>query len=138
MKPEQLAHLHGLAFEGQGRGWSKDEFARLLQAPEVFLVGNARGIALVRAVADEAEILTLACVPDHRRKGIGLALVANLENTAKARGVGRIFLEVSSENAAGIRLYDKSGYSEVGRRTGYYTLVDGTKADAIVMEKRLV
>jgi ribosomal-protein-alanine N-acetyltransferase len=37
-----------------------------------------------------------------------------------ALGVGRIFLEVEEGNRPALRLYARAGFTEVGRRPGYY------------------
>ena len=44
-----------------------------------------------------------------------------------------MFLEVRADNAAAKALYSSKGYTETGLRPEYYTLEDGTKADATIM-----
>ncbi len=66
------------AFEGQ-RGWSAAEFVALLKGPGVFAVTEPDGFAMARAVADEAEILTLAVAPEARGQGIGRRMLKALE-----------------------------------------------------------
>ena len=48
----------------------------------------------------------------------------------------QLFLEVRGSNEAGLRLYEKWGFLEVGRRKGYYPAVAG-REDAIVMRRAL-
>jgi ribosomal-protein-alanine N-acetyltransferase len=117
---EALAALHAAAFSGADRPWSAEAIADLLRAPEVFLARVAEGFALGRAVADEAEVLTLAVAPRAQRRGFGVALVERLAAEAARRGAARLFLEVADDNAAARALYARSGFAEVGRRRGYY------------------
>jgi ribosomal-protein-alanine N-acetyltransferase len=49
----------------------------------------------------------------------------------------RLILEVATDNAAAMRLYDKLGFKKVGERKGYYPRPDGTPATAIVMARDL-
>jgi ribosomal-protein-alanine N-acetyltransferase len=131
----EIADLHARCFD---RPWPEREFASLLHLPGVqgFLLrqdGRSAGFALLRQAADEAEILTIGIVPDARGEGAGRQVLAAAEAALTRSGAVRIFLEVSTANAAGRALYDRAGYSETGRRKAYYA--DGT--DALVLEKWL-
>ncbi len=97
----------------------------------------AVGFALFRAVADEAEILTLSVLPEARRSGLGAGLLAGCEDGARTAGAARLFLEVAAGNGAARALYDRAGYRECGRRKGYYRRPDGSRDNAVVMEKAL-
>jgi ribosomal-protein-alanine N-acetyltransferase len=129
--PEALAALHARCFT-RPPPFSAAEFAALLAQPPVFLVTVAEGFALGRAVAGEAELLTLAVAPDRRRQGAGRRLLAGFEAEARARGAGEAFLEVAADNDAARALYAGAGYAAAGRRPGYYA---GT--DALVLRKPL-
>jgi len=144
-----LAGIHAVAFAGEGRAWSAPEILALLNEPVVELRlahhesaepgGELTpvGFALYRAVADEAEILTISVMPDARRQGIGAGLLAACEAGARAAGVTRMFLEVAAGNAAARALYDGAGYHLAGRRKAYYERPDGSRDDALVMAKAL-
>ncbi|WP_074785535.1 GNAT family N-acetyltransferase [Roseovarius tolerans] len=134
MTPDDMAACHGRAFAGQGRAWSVAEFTELLESPLVFAMGDARAFALGRVIADEAELLTLACDPAHQRQGLARACLAGFEGEAGARGAVTAFLEVAANNAPARTLYQAAGYSEVARRTGYYAR--GT-VDALILRKAL-
>ena len=134
----RLAELHALAFVGAAR-WSEAAFAAALEDKKCFLATDGGtegaspiGFALGRAVADEAELLTLVVHPDHRRTGLGRDLLFAFELNARKRGAAAAFLEVSADNAAARALYERSGWRMVGQRSGYY---DGI--DAIAMRKDL-
>lgn len=126
-----LAALHATAFD---HPWPEAEIASLMASPGVFaLVVEGEGFILCRAVAGEAEILTLAVDPALRRRGTGRALVEAAAGLARQMDAGILFLEVADNNAAALGLYAASGFAAVGRRKGYYA----SGADAVVMQRRL-
>ncbi|MFX0542213.1 GNAT family N-acetyltransferase [Roseovarius sp. S4756] len=135
--PEILARLHARAFAPTGRGWSAAEFAYLVDAPHCCLCRAPEGFALSRVIAGEAELLTLAVDPDHRRMGIAARLLADVEAAAARMGAANQFLEVAADNPAARALYRSAGYAEVGRRAGYYARPGGTPVDALVLSKAL-
>lgn len=137
MTPEELAQTHARAFAGPSRGWSAQEMADLLQSPLVFAVGDARAFALGRAIADEAELLTLASDPGHRRKGLARACLAAFEATAQARGARTAFLEVAADNTGALALYHAAGYAQTALRKGYYTRPDAAPVDALILQKSI-
>lgn len=133
-----LARIHAPLFADP---WPQDAFASLLSRPEVFALLGARregspaeGFIVVRAVADEAEILTLGVVTQARRAGLGKALLTAGCKEARRRGARHAFLEVGENNASALSLYRSAGFAPVGRRAAYYR--HGPEAaDAIVMRK---
>lgn len=135
MTPESLAALHEAAQDGE-RGWTAEEFAALLASPHVWLIAGGMSLLLARAVAGEAEVLTLATHPSARRRGRARALLADFERQALARGADRAFLEVAADNAPARALYLSAGWREAGLRRGYYPRAGGA-ADAVVMERAL-
>ena len=131
-----MAATHAAAFV-DARPWDMSEFAALLQSG-AFACGDARCFALARVVLDEAELLTIATRPDHRRKGLARARMALWQGEARKRGATRAFLEVAADNAGAIALYHACGYSANGSRPGYYRRKDGTRVDALMMTRRLL
>ncbi|MFN3930422.1 MAG: GNAT family N-acetyltransferase [Brevundimonas sp.] len=130
----RLAAVHAEAFAGpHDAPWSAAAFADLLGQAGVFAVEAADGFILMRAVADEAEILTLAVRPEARRAGQGGRLVGEGVLAATARGAVRVFLEVAEDNAAARVLYARAGFVEAGRRPGYYAGADGGRRDALLL-----
>jgi ribosomal-protein-alanine N-acetyltransferase len=137
-RAEELAALHGQAFQTP---WSARAFADLLASPGVFGLGvqgdALESFILMRAIAGEAEILTLATAPACRRRGLARAMLeAGLRLAAQA-GAERAFLEVAHDNQAAIDLYQDCGFGPVGRRPAYYARTWGPAADAIVLSRSL-
>jgi ribosomal-protein-alanine N-acetyltransferase len=137
MTPADLAALHRLCFRSPPP-WSEADFALFTADPLAFLLveGDA-GFLLGRAVAGEAELLTLAVSPESRRLGLGRKLVARFLYQARLRAASRAFLEVSAENPAAITLYESAGFAAAGRRRAYYATPEGARIDAIVMARDL-
>ncbi len=124
-----MAAIHAGAFPPPD-AWSRDIFDLHLGQPNVFgLLHPSGGTIMVRFAAGEAEILTLAVLPDARRGGIGRALLRHAMALSASIGVQSVFLEVSVANAAAHRLYVAAGFVPVGRRPRYYT----DRSDALVM-----
>ena len=57
-----------------------------------------------------AHIFLLYVSPEHRRKGIGTALMQYVENWAKQRGDHQIALQVFQTNTPALNLYNQIGY----------------------------
>jgi ribosomal-protein-alanine N-acetyltransferase len=131
---ERLAGLHAAAFPAP---WDATALAGLLTQAGVFAVEQPDGFILLRTVADEAEILTLAVHPKARRLGLGARLVREGVAGAAAQGATRLFLEVADDNAAALALYARAGFSEAGRRPGYYARPDGGRQDALILALNL-
>jgi ribosomal-protein-alanine N-acetyltransferase len=134
---ELLADLHARAFD---KPWSASEISKLLENPAVFALisrdSEPRGFVLAWAAAGDAEILTVAVVPEARRKGVGASLVTSAGVAALVRGAASMHLEVAEDNEAARALYAKLGYEEAGRRAAYYA-GEGGAVDAIVMRRTL-
>jgi len=135
-----MAELHKPAFAD---AWPEEAFASLLSRDEVFAVlgaigdeRGAKGFVLMRAAADEAEVLTLCVASEARRDGLGQSLLIEACKIARARGADHLFLEVAENNEAATLLYQKLGFKTVGRRSAYYRQADNA-ADALVMRREL-
>ncbi len=137
MTAEELARLHAACFDHAPRAWSAAEFADLLALPANKLIYAQHGFALVQMAGPEAEILTVAVDPAHRRQGIARSLMAELITLARAHGASALFLEVAQTNAAARALYVAEGFAEIGTRKNYYSGPGGQKTTAIVMRQDL-
>lgn len=131
-----LAALHASSFPAP---WSPTEFDVLLRQPGVgaWIVSEGAepaGFILVRVVADEAEILTLAVAPNYRRKGLGARLIGEAGATLTAGNTAQFFLEVAADNAGALALYARAGFAVCGRRAGYYK---NRTVDAVLMRRSL-
>lgn len=120
-----------------GEAWTRSQCAGIMPMHGVTLTmaecdGMPVGFSLVRAVADEAELLLLAVDPGEQRRGIGQALLDEFIADALAGGAHRLHLEVRDGNPA-IELYRASGFSPAGRRRNYYHGPNGETYDAVTL-----
>ena len=124
-----------------GEAWTGPQCAGLMPMPGVWL-SLARdgegvvGFSLSRLVAGEAELLLLAVKRDSQGRGVGRLLLERFTAVALGRGARRLHLEVRDGNHA-LKLYEKAGFAEVGRRTNYYTGRDGQVYDALTLSRTI-
>lgn len=107
------------------------DFIWLLEIPS----NGIAGFVVWQTLFDESELHLIATAPALRRQGIAAQLLAVWLQAASEQGVRRCFLEVRTSNAAAQALYHKHGFAECGRRLDYYPLPDGSREDALWMEK---
>jgi ribosomal-protein-alanine N-acetyltransferase len=138
-----LARLVRDSFDPRyGEAWNQASLEAVFEMGHVFALAadgpaGFTGMALVRVVADEAELL-LMCVAVHaRRTGLGAALVDGAAREAARRGAAAMFLEVRASNSAARALYNAHGFTEIGRRRHYYLGTDGNNHDAITMRRSI-
>ncbi len=93
-----------------------------------FWCGEPAGILSASLSLYDGELLNLAVLPEQRGKGIAQALLDALDGEMKA--LPELFLEVAESNLPARRLYEKNGFSVVGRRKGFYG-----GEDALLMKK---
>jgi len=134
-----LAALHAAAFR---RGWSEDEFERLLIDHTVIahraMIGRTlAGFILSRLAGGEAEILSVAVGTARRGRGLGRKLLDLHLRRLAGLGATAVFLEVDEDNAPARRLYARAGFREVGRRPAYYSRGGEPPANALVLRRDL-
>ena len=78
------------------------------------------GFGIMKYHDDEAHLLLLAVRSESSRRGVGSALVAWLERSARVAGIGEICLESRITNAGARAFYAGLGYREVQTLPGYY------------------
>ena len=91
----------------------------------IFLVAEqddrTAGYVGCQTVLDEGYITNVAVSPDFRRQGIAKALITELIEQAKAKGLAFVTLEVRESNAAARALYAGAGFAPVGIRKNFYS-----------------
>jgi ribosomal-protein-alanine N-acetyltransferase len=107
----------------------KNKLALWLVAEEE---GRVAGYIGSQTCTDESDVMNVAVHPDFRRRGIAEALVNSLVEELKAIDSHSLTLEVRASNVPAISLYEKLGFSEVGRRKNYYR---NPREDALIMRK---
>ena len=130
----QVAALERICFADP---WSEMSIASELQNLwSYWLValedGRVIGYVGSQSSIDEADIMNVAVHPDFRRQGIAEALINRLVADLKERDIYALLLEVRVSNTPAITLYEKLGFSQVGRRKNYY---HNPKEDALILRK---
>ena len=100
-----------------------DIMASYVARGHVFLVAeiNAEMVgtgALILAGDGTGQLARLSVAAAFRRQGIGCALVACLLETARARGLARLWVETNDNWEDAISLYRGSGFEEYDRAGG--------------------
>jgi ribosomal-protein-alanine N-acetyltransferase len=126
-----------------GEAWTRSQLSGILPMHGVFLMlacdektGTALGFSLFRTVVDESELLLIAVMPDHHRRGVGQLLLEDFIAQARDEQVARVHLEVRDGNPA-IAMYEAAGFSPIGRRRDYYHAKGGKRFDAITLALNL-
>ena len=130
----QIAELERICFSDP---WSVSAFEYELKNPlSVWLVAaegdQVAGYVGSQTVIDESDMMNIAVAPAYRRQGIAEKLISMLIVQLKERGSNSLTLEVRASNIPAIGLYQKLGFSQVGRRPNYYR---NPKEDALILRK---
>ena len=130
----QVAELEKRCFSDP---WSEKSVASELEnALACWLVAldgeTVAGYVGSQTVLGETDMMNIAVHPDYRRKGIAQALVNALVDTLKSQGSRCLTLEVRASNEPAQKLYEKLGFSLIGKRPKYY---HNPKEDAYILRK---
>ena len=131
-----VAELEKLCFSAP---WSERSIAsELTNEYSLWLVEERDGVAVAyvgsQSCPPEADVMNVAVAPEFRRQGIGEGLMVALMDALRDKGMESLTLEVRASNSPAIALYDRLGFTEVGRRPNYYT---DPREDALIMRKEL-
>ena len=130
----QIAQLEKLCFSDP---WSESSIASELSNPLSCWLVAVEGEKLAgyigsQTVMGETDMMNVAVNPDFRRQGVAQTLILALVEALKAQGSHWLMLEVRDSNVPARALYEKLGFSEVGRRKNYYR---NPKEDALILRK---
>lgn len=138
---DRLTDIEDRAY--RGLGWSRGIFEDCLGVGYdcwgAVWEGQVVGYGIISVAAGESHLLNLAVDPDYQGQGIGAALLEFLLVAAANQRAQCMFLEVRPSNLVAQSLYARAGFSEFGRRRGYYPNgPDGGREDALIFCRRLV
>ena len=121
---DDVAPAVSLEEASQPKPWTQEIFNdELVAENRTYLAVDDDGLVGfggIMVVGDEAHITNLLVSPDHRGRGIGRLLMADLIRSAVEQGARHLTLEVRSKNAAARALYTRFGLAPVGVRKDYY------------------
>ena len=130
----QIAALEKLCFSD---AWSENSIrSELTNQLSLWLVAvdgdRVAGYIGSQTVLGWADMMNLCVSPDYRRQGIGEKLTMELERQLREEKVECLTLEVRVSNAPAITLYEKLGFTQVGKRPRYY---EKPREDALILRK---
>ena len=139
--PDDLDAILAIESKVFGNPWAPTAFLDEIERPmaivelaveEARILGFSCTWHVVAAGETEAHLLRIAVDPAFQRRGLGRDLLASVLRRASAHDAGRVLLEVGASNLPARKLYEAAGFSEIGRRTGYYK---APPDDAVVMSR---
>ncbi|MCQ4079947.1 GNAT family N-acetyltransferase [Streptomyces sp. RB6PN25] len=106
------------AVHGQGGDPAAEwEMLERVNAPSAYACAMVAGgvVAVARAVADTgwAGLFGMATLPRARGKGAARSVLAALAEWAGGHQADHMYLQVESDNVPALRLYERTGFSEV-------------------------
>jgi len=139
MDKSDLDHVVLIEQDCQSHPWSMLQFQEGFNAGHQGWVatkvydGNEiiAGFAIMSSVLDESSLLKICISQAFQRQGIGQQLLDVVIQEAVGNQAVRIFLEVRVSNQAAITLYEKKGFTRIGRRREYYSTRTG-REDGLV------
>ena len=134
VRPEDLPQIIALEELCFSDPWPENILRAHLTDGHIFLAAvegeQVLGYAGLLYVLDEGCITNVATAPARRREGIAGMLLSALKERARELNLAFLTLEVRESNFPARRLYEKHGFTDVGRRKGYY---ECPREDAILM-----
>ena len=106
--------------------WSRRFFEGELACPSAF------SYVVKSAQTDKLHLLKVAVTPTQRGRGIANWFLNHCFTMGAQQGANSVYLEVRLSNITAIKLYEKLGFREIGRRFNYYP---DSNEDAVVMMK---
>jgi [ribosomal protein S18]-alanine N-acetyltransferase len=132
-----VARIHSEVFDPS---WDEAAIYKLLEHPAaaalIATAGPKRepaGFVIAHLAGDEAEILSIGVALKWQRLGLGRRLIEGLIRAAQRAEARRLFLEVSIDNEAAIKLYESQDFRRVGMRPKYYKRPGQDSVDALIL-----
>ena len=126
MTAEHLDGVEALEKSCFSHPWSRQSLERDLENEQSLFYaavedGQVIGYIGMSFVLDEGYIYNVAVDGNHRKNGVGSALIRTLVTHCKKEGFAFLTLEVRESNAAARSLYRHFGFIKVGERENYYS-----------------
>lgn len=120
--------------------WSRREVEKeLTNNLAIYVVaiddGKVIGYGGMWHIVNEGHVTNIAVHKDHRKMGVGNAIVNKLSEIAVEKEMMGLTLEVRKSNVSALELYKKNGFKLEGIRPEYY---EDNKEDAYIMWKYFI
>lgn len=138
MRQADLADVLALEESVYPHPWSMGNFVDSLNSNyEAWVLrdqnGDLLGYFLLMGIVDEAHLLNVAVAASMQGQGLGRVLLNQAVACARGLGMESVLLEVRPSNQRALRIYERYGFKQIGRRKGYYPAANQQREDAIVM-----
>lgn len=137
---QQIAVMSRCLIEVGLRGWTwhPTRIARALRSRETCVLAAEAdnvlaGFAITEFGDTKAHLSLFAVQPAFQRRGIGLAMIEWLMESALTAGMTQIDVEMRSNNFAARSFYEALGFVATGQVAGYYQNIE----TAVRMQRRL-
>lgn len=146
MRGEDTAQVIAIETRAYEFPWTEGNFADSLSAGYIGLIAESGaddeaksvvGYAILMSAVDDIHVLNLCVAPALQGRGVGQRLLVEIRRVALERKIHSILLEVRPSNTHAIRLYERFGFAEIGRRRNYYPARNQGREDAIVMRAKV-
>lgn len=138
--PYDLERVAEISKKSLSEHYADNLFIEIYQSwPEAFLIGewNDQIVAFMtgrRMTRTDARILMFAVDEKFRSHGIGTILINRFIEVCKSEMIITVRLEVRTDNARGIKFYQKNGFEVTSILRNYYS--DGS--DAYIMSRQII
>ncbi len=118
--------------------WSVEQFWQEIAQPSRHYVVARDGNDLIAyagafVTPPDSDVQTIAVRADCQGRGVATMLLTELMSAARERGASHMLLEVRTDNAPALALYERFGFMRISQRTRYYP--DG--GDALILRASL-
>lgn len=128
---QEIAVMSRCLIEVGLRGWTwhPTRVARALRARETCVLvadigGCAAGFAITEFGDTRAHLSLFAVKPAHQRRGIGLAMIEWLLESALTAGIDHFTVEMRANNFAARSFYEALGFRQQQYIAGYYQNIE--------------
>ena len=135
MQTKDLPRVVEIERQCFGERWTINAFANELANTASSYFVALQGEILVGysgywLILEEAHITTIGVEPRFQRNGFGEVMLMNLIDHSARAGAKWLTLEVRASNASAQRLYERYGFTSLGKRRAYY---QDNNEDALIM-----
>lgn len=138
MTPQDVPQAAALEAQIFSQPWSEKGFLDTLHSQDALYLtvwgeGNLLAYCGFLQSFETADIMNVAVREEYRRRGIAYAMLAELMNRGRQRGIKRYTLEVRAGNTAALQLYARLGFESAGIRKNFY---EKPREDAVILWTR--
>jgi len=132
---DQACYPRGIAYSRQMLRWYLNQRGALCIVAQSSAKADptVSGFIIAQARGEQGYIVTIDVLAEHRRSGVGTALLQETERQLAAMGVRYVELQTATNNEAGVAFWLRHGYRSSGVSRGYYL----GRIDAFDMLKEL-